>query len=51
VINTLAEETSSSRPRRETLGKALGLLATDKPAPSDSEIEQWLDERRVEKYG
>lgn len=51
VINTLAEETSSSRSRHETLGKALGLLATDKPAPSDSEIERWLDERRVEKFG
>ena len=51
VINTLAEETSSSRSRHETMGKALGLLATDKPAPSDSEIKRWLDERRVEKFG
>jgi dihydroneopterin aldolase len=51
VINTLAEEVSSARPRRKTLERALGLLATDKPAPSESEIERWLDERRMEKYG
>jgi hypothetical protein len=26
-------------------------LATDRPAPSDAEIEQILAERRLEKYG
>jgi hypothetical protein len=51
VINTLATEVFPSRPRRKTLEKALGLLATSRPAPSDAEIQQWLDERRVEKYG
>jgi hypothetical protein len=31
---------------------ALGLLATpNQPAPSDAEVEQWLVERRLEKYG
>jgi hypothetical protein len=51
VINTLATEVFPSRPRRKTLEKALGLLATSRPAPSDAEIQQWLDERRMEKYG
>jgi PHD/YefM family antitoxin component YafN of YafNO toxin-antitoxin module len=43
--------TTSLRPRRNTLDKAWGLLATDRSAPSDAEIEQWLDEHRTEKYG
>jgi hypothetical protein len=51
VINTLATEVYRPRPRRNTLDRALGLLATNRPAPSDAEIQQWLDERRVEKYG
>ncbi len=51
VINTLASEVAHPRPRHKTLEKALGLLATDQPAPSDAEIQQWLDEHRMEKYG
>jgi len=39
------------RPGRKTLEEAMGLLATSQPASSDAEITQWLDERRVEKYG
>lgn len=42
---------SGTRPRQPTLDRALGLLATDRPAPSDAEVEQWLEERRQEKYG
>jgi PHD/YefM family antitoxin component YafN of YafNO toxin-antitoxin module len=37
--------------KRNTLQKALGLLATSYSPPSDAEIEQWLDEHRTEKYG
>jgi hypothetical protein len=51
VINTLAEDGFPPRPRRKTLERALGLLATGDAAPSDAEIRQWLHERRVEKYG
>ncbi len=29
----------------------VGLLATDRPPPTDAEVEQWLDEHRMEKYG
>src|SRR5258708_1728333 len=29
----------------------VGLLATDRPPPTDEEVKQWLEERRVEKYG
>jgi len=51
VLSTLAPEVSPTRPRRKTLKKALGLLATGQPAPSDAEIKQWLDEHLMEKYG
>jgi len=51
VINTLSPEVIPSRPRHKTLEKALGLLATSRPAPSDAKVQQWLDERRMEKYG
>lgn len=37
--------------RKPTLHKALGLLATDKPAPTDAQVKQWLEEHRLEKYG
>lgn len=50
VINTLAVEAKSLRSKRNTLDKALGLLATSQDAPSDAEIQQWLGERRMEKY-
>jgi len=51
VINTLETEAFPSRPRPKTLKKALGLLAADRPAPSDAEVQQWLDEYGMEKYG
>ena len=51
VIDSLATEVLPSQPRRKTLQEALGLLARSGPAPSDAEIQQWLDEHRIEKYG
>ena len=51
VLSTLVPEVLLSQPRPKTLEKALGLLATSQPAPSDAEIKQWLDEHRLEKYG
>ena len=51
VLKTLAPEVEGSRSKRNTLAKALGLLATNQPASSDAEIQQWLDEHRMEKYG
>ena len=44
----LDEQSGSSRSKRQTLPQALGLLARpSKPAPTDAEIEQLLDERRM----
>ena len=41
----------AAKRRRNTLEKALGLLATSEPPPSDNEVDRWLNERRMEKYG
>ena len=43
------KEQETQRP--ETLSRALGLLASDQPAPTDEEVARWLSERRTEKYG
>jgi hypothetical protein len=51
VLRSLASDMEPQRPRRNTLERALGLLANERPAPSDEEIQQRLDEHRVEKYG
>lgn len=45
------EPAETPSPRPATLGQALGLLATDQPAPSDEETRRWLAEHRSEKYG
>ncbi len=49
VLKTLAPEPELPRARRSTLEKAFGLLAAERPAPSDAEIQQWLDEHHLEK--
>lgn len=42
---------SQSAPQQDSWRQLVGFLATDKPAPSDEEVEQWLEEHRMEKYG
>jgi hypothetical protein len=51
VLKSLEPAIKADRPKGKTLDKALGLLATDQPPLSDSEVRQWLDKRRMEKYG
>jgi|CXWL01.1.fsa_nt_gi dihydroneopterin aldolase len=50
LLRALAVEVSPPR-TRQTLPRALGLLATNAPAPTDVQVKQWLNERRTEKYG
>ncbi len=50
VLKTLAPEEGQPRVQKQTLQQALGLLATDQPAPTDAEIERMLAEHRLEKY-
>ncbi len=45
------DDPTSPHIKRNTLKDALGLLATDQPPPSDEEVQMWLDEHRMEKYG
>jgi len=51
VLKALTVRLEPARRTGDTLSRALGLLATDQPAPTDEEVEQWLDEHRMEKYG
>lgn len=50
LMDTLAHFESGGVQRVRTLDAALGLLRTDLPAPSDEEVQSWLDEYRTEKY-
>ena len=49
VLRTLSPADEKPQEGRSTLSKALGLLATGGTSPSDQEVEQWLEERRIEK--
>ncbi len=51
VLKMISSRVEPPRQKRPTLSEALGLLATDQPAPTDAEVKQWLDEHRMEKYG
>lgn len=37
--------------REPTLHRAMGMAATDRPPPTDEEVDRWLEEERVKKYG
>jgi hypothetical protein len=50
VLQILRAE-RAALPRRPTLAQARGLLKADQAPPSDLDIQQWLDERRIERYG
>jgi hypothetical protein len=46
------QEAEVPQPKRNTLDRALGLAKVPgQPAPTDEEVDRWLDERRMEKYG
>ena len=52
VLRTLIPASELELPRpKNTLSKALGLLQTEHAPPTDAEVEAWLDEHRLEKYG
>ncbi|QFS51779.1 hypothetical protein [Nostoc sphaeroides] len=50
IIDSL-QNTLSSQPNRKALIQQMrGLLKTDQPSPTDAEVAEMLQERRVEKY-
>lgn len=51
LVQSLQTEWQTQHPRKPTLQKALGLLATDKPAPTDEQVKDWLGKHRTDKYG
>lgn len=51
ILRTLEPQLVASDRQEGTLDKALGLLASQYPAPKDDAVKQWLHERRMEKYG
>jgi hypothetical protein len=50
LLNTLAPAVQRTTPTIKTLDLALGLLADDRPAPSDEEVAKWLEEHRQKKF-
>ncbi len=44
-------EPPSTLPRGPTAAEVAAMFKTDKPAPDDETVKQWLDEYRMEKYG
>lgn len=51
LVRTLELDRRARMVPRNTLARALGLLATNQPPPTDEQIRAWRDERRTEKYG
>lgn len=47
VLQSLPSATPTDDDRAATLDLARGLLATDRPPPSDEDIARWLHERRM----
>lgn len=50
LIDMIAVTESAPTARTKTLDLALGLLRTDRPAPSDEEVQNWLTYNKT-KYG
>ncbi|MDQ5826930.1 MAG: hypothetical protein M3441_22385 [Chloroflexota bacterium] len=51
LIDTIAQSEGAPAQRVRTLSTALGLLSTDGSAPTDAEVQTWLDDYKTEKYG
>lgn len=53
VLETLAPKMSppSLAPRGRPVEEIVESFKTDKPAPDDETVRQWIDEQRTEKYG
>ncbi len=45
------DESVRQAPQRPSWKELAGLAANGQEPPSDEQVKQWLDERRMEKYG
>jgi len=50
ILRTLREDLERVQREKGTLDSALGLLATDEPAPTDETIHGWISEHKEKKY-
>jgi hypothetical protein len=55
ILETLetppVDQPRSGWPRGPTAAEIAAVFETNKPAPDDATVKQWLDEHRMEKYG
>jgi hypothetical protein len=55
ILETLespsGEQLTRKPPRGPSAAEVAALFKTDKPAPDDVTVTQWVDEYRMEKYG
>ena len=51
VLATLTPDTPVALSRQPTLSRALGLLRSNVPPPTDAEVRTHLDARRNERFG
>lgn len=45
------EEVAVHQPRGYSAEEVKAMLKIEKPAPDDATVEQWIEDRRLEKYG
>lgn len=50
MLGSLRDETSAPK-QRNSYRRIAGRMKTNKPAPSDEDVRQMLDEARLERYG
>lgn len=50
IIQSLQDNNSSQTNRKILIDRMRGMLKTDQAPPTDVEVEQMLEKRRVEKY-
>jgi hypothetical protein len=55
ILETLesppVEQPTRTLPRGPSAAEIAAMFKTDKPAPDDATVKQWIDEHRMEKYG
>jgi hypothetical protein len=51
VLQTLRDRPAPQHEKRPSFERALGIARGSGPAPTDEEVEAWIDEHRMTKYG
>lgn len=55
ILETLesagVDQSPPSLPRGPSAAEIAAMFKTDKPAPDDATVKQWIEEHRMEKYG